>query len=184
MNRRPSGWSGAGALLIALIVVGTLALLAPGDEDPVRVRTGTLGEWSELADVQIRITEVRVADRITVRGEEQQALPGARFVVVTAEAETLTTVGSMINRSSLQVGGATYEPEPELSAFVDADPGFVSRGQVGFIVPQERAGRGTLVLSSSRLLYTGMVTDAVHVDIDAARHVPGIVLGEGEVRPR
>lgn len=175
-------WEGALALLVAFVVVGALVQLLPDEDDPRRPSRGEMGQWATVGDQRVRVIDVVASDRATGWASDEAVVPGATFLMVTLESEALATQQYVAGSVSLISAGRTYSPNSDLAMFPDAEPGFISHGQLVFVVPDARAGRGTIEIGPDPGFYTGVQRPVVRIGFRAPEQVPVVEATEGKVR--
>lgn len=174
--------SGIVSLLVALLVVGALSMIEPQQDDPEQITRVAVGEWGQTTKNRVRVIEVRKTPQLVNFGEEE-SVPGASFVVFTVEAEPLERANTELLNAELRVEDRTYS---QISLVVPpgAGPGFVVTSHVGFVVPDEVADHGELVVLSKDTLYTGFLRPTLHIDFSDPTPVPEIREPRPKMVPR
>ena len=181
-STRRSWWQGALALLVAFVVVGALVQLLPNEDDPRRPSRSEVGQWATVGDQRVQVVDVVASDRAVGWTGDEYVVPGATFLMVTLESEALETQHHVAGSVALRTGGRTYAPNSDLAMFPDAEPGFISHGQLVFVVPDARADRGTLEIGPNPGLYTGVQRPVVRIGFRDPERVPVVEATEGKVR--
>lgn len=161
---RPTRWTAGGvlALLVALLIVGALRLVSVDTSDPEQITRARVGEAVPIAGQRVEVLAVETAPVVEEHGERIE-VPGAMFVVVTVQVDALERQRSLLGAMSLRVAGKEYTPAGVFGVLPAADPGWRVTGQVGFVVPVDRAAAGIFAITPRDSLFTGFPRPSVHV---------------------